>query len=214
MSQTIAQQLHDVEHLFGRLGDAEGFEVYVDPLDPGSEEDVATLEQKLGYAVHPEIAAMWRRGFVSTSGTMEHDSFVSIGRDFCSPDIVLRDISKLRDIAAQWDGQEAPEPGSTTAEFVRLAREGFPLSFENPILVSDRSGAIYLFNHKDREARKVGNTLSEHLTAWLAAGGFNAVDDLAGQVALLEAVGPLLPAWASPSTPNVWLDTYRDVYFS
>lgn len=211
---SISERLQDIESFFARLAEADGFEVYVDTEGPASDDDIAEVEKALGYPVPAQVATMWRRGFVSTSGTMEHDSFVAIGRDFCSPSVVLRELGTLREVAKQWEGREPPEPATPTAEFVRLAREGFPLSFENPVLASDASGAIYLLNYKDCDARKVGDSLSDHLTAWLAAGAFSQLDDEAGQVALLDAVRALLPAWAKVAGPNVWLDTYRALYFT
>jgi cell wall assembly regulator SMI1 len=203
MSQTIAQKLQDLEAFFEKLGEVDGFEVYVDRAQPAGDEDIAKIEQVLGYAVHPEIAAMWRRGVASISGTMSHDSFVAIGRDFCSTDIVLREIAQFRDVAQERATGEPPEPGSPTATFDRLVREGFPLSFENPMLASDASGAIFLVNMKDLDAREVGGTLSQHLTAWLAAGGFSQLDDEGGGRALIEAVRPLLPAWARGEEPSL-----------
>lgn len=69
-------------------------------------------------------------------------------------------------------------------------------------------------NYKDCDARKVGSTLSEHLAAWLGAGAFNQVDDAEGQAALAIAVRSHLPGWAIGAGANVWLETYRDLYFS
>lgn len=210
----IGDQLQDLESFFSTLKETEGFDVFIERHDPDSDADIAKLEQTLGYSVHPEIAAMWRRGAVSVSGEMKHDSFVAIGRDFCSTSIVMRDLETLRDIAKQSQSQDPPEAGSPNAEFVRLAREGFPLSFENPVLASDATGAIYFLNFKDCDARKVGSTLSEHLSAWVASGAFSQLDEEGGQEALLAKVQPHLPAWAKDVKANAWLDTYRAVYFS
>lgn len=205
---TLETMLDDLATFFSALSERDGFDVTVDREKPTTEAAIRALEQALGYAVPTEIAAMWRRGWVSTGGSMEHDSFVAIGRDLCGPDIALRDLSTLRDRAADPEGDDETPFGV----FGRLAREGFTLSFENPVLASDASGAIYLLNFKDAEARKVASSLRDHLVSWLGAGGFCELDDEGGAAALLEAVRPSLPAWVEPP-PNAWSETYRAIYF-
>lgn len=206
---TIEAMLEDLEAFFSALSQQDGFDVTMDREAPASAAELSSLEQALGYAIPADIAAMWRRGWVSTSGTMEHDSFVAIGRDLCGPGIVSRDLSDLRALA----GTSAEDDGTPTATFRRLAREGFPLSFENPVLASDASGAIYLLNYKDVEARRVAASLRDHLASWLGAGAFSQLDEEAGGAALVDAVRPLLPAWAE-AAPNAWSEAYRAIYFA
>ena len=207
----IVNQLSDVDAFFRELSKQPGFEVYGDDLPVAADAEIAAVEEVLGYPIPSEIRALWTSGVKVWQGTFQHDSFVSFGRDLCGPDIALRDLPTLRERADDPLSADAPEE---TREFVRLAKEGFPISFENPILVSDSGGAIYLMNFGDVAATRLAASLSEHLADWLRAGGLVQIDDEEGYRAFMSKVAATLTAWARGGGASKWLEYYRQTYWS
>jgi len=207
MPEAVEQQLTTLETFFNELRGIKDMVLNERPVEPQSPADIAEVEKALGYPLPGDVATLWRRGFACMKGYLENPH-VSVGWDFTDCASVLEGISDLRGIAGDAEGDEEGANG----EFYRLAREGFPITFENPVLATDASGAIYYLNFKDCDAYELAPSLAGFLATWLKAGTFRNVDSVAAYGAFLEAIKPALPAGFEPSPENTWWETYRTKY--
>lgn len=216
MERDVSDLIVTAEELAKKLR-AEGVKLYADPVAGATPEDLAALGAALGWTLHPDLAALWRRGIDVPQGAGNDDPAVDVGFSFVEASRAAEELQGDHDLYAEhWEARDtAGELEGAERDFAHLLRDGVSLTYENPRLFADREGQIWLVNTSDCVAHKVATTLGAFLETWIAAGLASRAESQEGADAWHARTQPHVPAALQrPVAANAWLQAYGRIFWA